>query len=456
MSSSIDLDRLKDDVDALPSIDLCLLKEEIDAEKRKISAITTQDYYSEEGRRKADLIKILAKKEEEHDLLLESLRVKAIACRHDRLFPPTTEDCPICLETVRIVHPTSVIHYPCCGKCICPGCSKRLHQKYDGKICPLCRAPLPNNEKSYLKRTKKHAKAGQLWAQMLLGCNLAVGDSHYPINKREAFRLLWPIAEEQKDSCIFYSDVLLKLWLLYREGIDGLLQPCLVTGTKYLLDAANRGHISAQFIFGQYNYLMGGDECMARAAYYWTLASSNGFPEGSQRLQEVQHSALGMLGKFHHLGLGGVGTSLYCAKEYLLKAAENGDHDSYYNLACALMGLCCYQYGGVGAGTDSNVPISGFSATLSYGGESSATLTFDPEVVGITGHSCIPRVLFWLRKSVSENTECNGGSESVKMIRFFEKQGKQACANCKKKAECFPQPLEACVRCKAVWYCGKE
>ncbi|KAL7551957.1 hypothetical protein ACHAWF_018405 [Thalassiosira exigua] len=412
------------------------LKEEIDAEKRIISTITAHDYYSEEGRRKAEHIKILGKKEEEYDLILESQRVKAVLREHDELHPPATEDCPICLETIRIVNMGSTSLFSCCGKSICNSCYKDNRDREDDGLqsCPLCRAPMPTDEHVPRKSVEKHAKAGRVWAQILLGASYANGIHGYPVDKSEAFRLLKIVADKQGNTCTMSSDAFYELSYLYRDGIEDILRPCPAMEMKYLENAANLGHISGQYNLGLKYMAMGGSDNMTKAALYFTLGSSQGHIESSR-----------MLGDFYTLGLGGLNKSVYRAKHYLSEAAEKGYDYAYHNLSCVLLELCASQYGemvNVPMGPDYPKPGS------------SATLTLDLAAVWITGHSCIPRALFWLRKSVLENAMFR--SQSAELIASLEKSGKEACSNCRKKTVCFPQPLKACVRCKAVWYCGRE
>merc|ERR1719145_498969 len=70
----------------------------------------------------------------------------------------------------------------------------------------------------------------------------------------------------------------------------------------------------------------------------------------------------------------------------------------------------------------------------------------------IPGHSCVPKVLYWLHKSLQIDSS---QAEPVKIFKNLEKVGKKTCANCNKDAKCFSGPLKQCVRCRAVWYCGK-
>ncbi|KAL7533909.1 hypothetical protein ACHAWF_004659 [Thalassiosira exigua] len=412
------------------------LTDEIIAEWRIISAITTQDYHSEEGRKKADHIKLVSKKEEELELIIESQRVEAIVRDYDEFFPPTLEDCPICLETIRITHPACVGSYPCCGKFTCLSCHKDNGDRGNGGFtnCPLCRTHLPVDVNAMHKMVKKHAEEGRVWAQINLGCSYATGCSGFPVDKREAFRLLKKIVEEQEDSFFMYSDALCKLSILYRDGIEGVLEPSLSMEMKYLQNAADRGHTYAQFYLANKYVEFGGEGDLAKALIYFTTAYSHGLIGGPSR----------MLGLFYHLGLGGLGKSLYCAKHYLLKAAKEGSDSTYHNLSLAILELCSNQYGTIPPQEETDIPRM----------KQSVTLAIDQNVIGITGHSCIPSVMYWLRRSVLENEEYR--SRSAELIRELEKECKEACANCRKKTNSFTQPLKACVRCKAVWYCGRE
>ena len=63
-----------------------------------------------------------AKKEEEHDIVLEKQRVKTVAREHAQIHPPYTSDCPICLESRPITNYKSTKVIPCCGGEICFEC----------------------------------------------------------------------------------------------------------------------------------------------------------------------------------------------------------------------------------------------------------------------------------------------------------------------------------------------
>ena len=411
------------------------LKEEINAQKTIISNISTQDYYSEEGKTKAGHIRLLSKNEEEYELILESQRVDAVMREHDELHPPTTEDCPICLDTIRMTHPGCVATLFCCGNFVCMKCFRENGERDDELVnCPLCRAPIPSDMKTQRKRIQKHAKAGKVRAQIALGSSYATGTIGFPVNKREAFRLLKLAEEHGTEDPFMYMDALFQLGSFYMNGIEGILQPCSSTAMRYMIDASNRGHMHAQYALGQMYVDLDGKENMETATLYFTLAFRGGY-----------HNASHMLGEFFRLGLGGLNKSLYRAKHYYLEAANNKISCSYHNLSQVLLGLCASQYGGIcDIQPERDSPRRG----------SSVYMALDTKVIGVSGHSCIPNVLFWLRKSVAENPDFR--ADSAKMIAILENAGKQVCAHCRKTAECFQEPLKACVRCRAAWYCGRE
>ncbi|KAL7526512.1 hypothetical protein ACHAWF_001801 [Thalassiosira exigua] len=404
------------------------LKEEIDAEKRVVSSIAATDYRSEEGRRKAEHIKILAKKTEEYELILESQRVEAVVREHEEIYPAPTQDCPICLEAIRTSSPARSTLTPCCGKCVCQSC----HVWGNGRVdkCPLCRAPIAKDFRALQKWTERHANAGRVWAQITLASHYCQGRYGYPIDRRKAFGILKPIVDAQYDSCTNYSEALYLIAGLYHEGTEGAPQPCFLSVMKYLTDAANRGHSRAQYQLAQKYVAMGGDDNMAKAALYSTLGSSQGDIDSSR-----------MLGDFFRSGSGGLNKSVYRSKKYYFDAAEKGSAHASYNLSIALLGICDLEYGHDCPKVES--PPN--------------HLQFDPKMTSITGHSCLPRALFWLRKSLTAERDIeHDRSNSINAIGFLEEIGKEACAECRREAVCFPQPLKACVRCKAVWYCGKE
>ena len=65
------------------------------------------------------------------------------------------------------------------------------------------------------------------------------------------------------------------------------------------------------------------------------------------------------------------------------------------------------------------------------------------------GHNCIPKVLFWLRKAVTNGYH---DPQAINLIEKIKSDRDKSCAVCDvKKAT-----VSACVRCKAIWYCGKE
>ena len=153
------------------------------------------------------------------------------------------------------------------------------------------------------------------------------------------------------------------------------------------------------------------------------------------------------MGIFFYRGIYSVSKSLYRAKYYFEECARNKKVSVYYRLSITLLELNEIQYKDV-----------------------------DAEAIEITGHSCIPRVLYWARKAMVNDTFSVGTSNIIteefrtskaaacekyradasELIERLENQGKKSCANCKRDAQCFSRKMKRCTRCKAAWYCGRE
>lgn len=80
------------------------LEKEIDDRKRFIASLPDFTLLSSRSQLvdRANLVKQLAAKEEEYELLLECERMKSVVWEYEELHPPATNECPICLETVQI------------------------------------------------------------------------------------------------------------------------------------------------------------------------------------------------------------------------------------------------------------------------------------------------------------------------------------------------------------------
>jgi hypothetical protein len=90
------IDRLKCEVASLPSV---------------TSAVTVETA-AIIGKKRTEL----AEKEEEFVLLDEAMRVTSVAQKHKEEINHVTEECPICLETVRVQDLFSFVRLFRCGK----------------------------------------------------------------------------------------------------------------------------------------------------------------------------------------------------------------------------------------------------------------------------------------------------------------------------------------------------
>jgi len=361
---------------------------------------------SSETKERAQLIKDLSDNEEQLELLLESKRVAAAVRLQDELHPPqNSEDCPICLETIKHVNCMAIIRLFCCGGWICKQCSNERNAKYKAeKIddmfrgkCPLCRErmPIEGDHKKIGTMILKHANKGRAWAQMKLGSWYLIGMHGFALDKEKGLQLIEESADQR------YPDALLKLALVYKGGA---LEWDESKYMYYLKEAADLGHQSAQRMLG-----ISYKECSNEKEHlhYTTLAASQGDP-----------NACGKLGAYFINAGCSLTKSLVLAKHYSEKNAE--DELSAYIFSLALFQL-------------SNERYEGF--------------------LGIPGHSPIPTILFWARKAQeSELLPIQG--EATELISMVENKAKSHCANCRKEAE--GSSFKRCVRCLGAWYCGKE
>ena len=102
-----------------------------------------------------------------------------------------------------------------------------------------------------------------------------------------------------------------------------------VKARELFKQAADLGDIKAQYcLAGMFCQGLGGENDYHQAVHYATLACR----------RKDASSALRM-GDLHHLGVGGLPQSLFLAKHYLKKAAENGNECAYFPLAQTLINL---------------------------------------------------------------------------------------------------------------------
>ena len=98
------------------------LKGEIDSAQKKISALPPWESRDYDVVR-CKLLKDLAHKVSERELLLEADRVASVTLNHEELHPPVLgTECPICLERSRL---HSMAYFACCGGSTCGECYVR-------------------------------------------------------------------------------------------------------------------------------------------------------------------------------------------------------------------------------------------------------------------------------------------------------------------------------------------
>ena len=132
------------------------------------------------------------------DIDLMSDRLNVVEISDDELFkdPPPKEDCPICLQPVSYaVCECGVIttYQPCCGKTLCTGCvlaaNDEMNKGKMKRLCPLCRVPIHNGDKEYIKRVKKRMQMNDPEAFRILGSAYNTGSQGLKQNSKKAFEL---------------------------------------------------------------------------------------------------------------------------------------------------------------------------------------------------------------------------------------------------------------------------
>jgi superfamily II helicase len=136
------IDRLKGEVASLPPV---------------TSAVTVETA-AIIGKKRTEL----AEKEEEFVLLDEAMRVTSVAQKHEEEINHVTEECPICLETVRVQDLFSFARLFCCGKGICLSCAPNEYKR-----CPWCRTEFPDRDRrdECSALLEKLAERGVNWAE---------------------------------------------------------------------------------------------------------------------------------------------------------------------------------------------------------------------------------------------------------------------------------------------------
>eukprot|EP00985_Skeletonema_marinoi_P023272 scaffold15391_cov99-Skeletonema_marinoi.AAC.1 len=400
------------------------LREKIASQKTHMANLPTLQsivdetgFTSPETKARAQLIKELSDNEEQLELLLEYKRVAAVIRLQDELHPPqNSEDCPICLETIKHVNSTTIIRFFCCGGWICKQCSNERNAKrkaggfdemYRNK-CPLCREKMirgDNHEKAKFMALE-HSNKGRAWAKSQIGSAYMGGMSGLPLDREKGVQF-FKEAADQRD-----PDGLLELAVAYNIGYTGVLERDESKYLYYLGEAADLGHPRAQRLLA----LTHDDECNCEKGYlhYITLAASNGDYKAGVSLGHSYIFAQHGLTKSYTLG------KHYSDPEKYSTEAEEGNPRAAFNLSISLYHLVDERFEGI---------------------------------IEIPGYSPIPKSLFWARIAMKKGSTETAGI-ATNLISILENDAKSHCANCRKEAE--NSSLKRCVRCLGAWYCGKE
>jgi len=394
------------------------LREKIGSQKKSIAdlpplpcIVHETGFTSPETKSKAQLIKELSDNEDRLELLLESKRISAVIRLQDELHPPEdSEDCPICLKTIKHMNNTTVVRFYCCGGFTCKKCSEEriakgkeegFDEMYRGK-CPLCpeRMPKEGDFKKVNSLVLEHANKGRAWAQMHVGLHHLGGMNGFSLDENKGLKLMKEAAD------LRYPDALLEMAFAYSGET---LERDESKYMYYLKEAADLGHPYAQ----QELALTYSTHEKEKRLHYTTLAASQG-----------NSAACGMLGHYFSSAECGLTNSLTLAKHYSEKYFEGTEPDdnplSAYKIAFAAFELGLDRYEGI---------------------------------MEIPGHSPIPKALFWARKAQQGDSPPIRGN-ATKLISIIETKAKSHCTNCRKGAE--GSSFKRCVRCLGAWYCGKE
>lgn len=389
---------------------------------------------------RAEQLKVLYDKVDELQHTLEANRRENLVATHKDLHPPNTEECPICLESIPIASNKCVQYFVCCGNICCFKCIQAsvAGGKMEIPKCPSCRANLFIPSKESIRLTKQCADNGRSWAQTQIGIYYLEGSScehgnavPYQVDKKEALRW-FKLAAEQRD-----PDAIRIIAQLH-AGVYGVVEEvekCQMKARSFMKDAADLGNLRAQRNYAMMCRLgQGGPADKAEAAHYYSLAYSqksnyiHTVCSDGQPIWEIDEAAY-YLGMYYYYGYGEFSKNLSRAKFYLEEAARDGDRNQeqgyepemYMYIAACTMERYEHQYGN----GDYNIP----------------------------GYSPIPRALALYRKSAQYGKEHSKG-----VLSAIESHMKMMCANCGIAATNLPEDgsLKACIRCRSVWYCGKE
>lgn len=382
------------------------LRDEITAKKRFIASLPPSNGRSEEGLFKAKHIQILAQKEEEYQLMMETERIADVVREHEELHPPTNMvECSLCNESIRYTGQGEMEYYPCCGEGCCESCYESSLTVRKPCVCPICRVKF--SKQKYEKKMRKRANEGHSWFQFAVARRYLTGEDGYPLDKKEALKWLELAAANR------HPRAMCNLANMYRTGVDGVVEMSEPKATALMKEAADLGNPFAQSMYAV--SCSGSDGDYQTTFMYATLAYSQGVSLSANDLGRIFRYKAGSL-----VTLVGNSKVLYTAKHYLEEAAGQGFSPAYYPLARTLSQLNEIQFKGMGS---------------------------------IPGHSSTPRVLYWARKAVASGFDKDGAK---RLVAELECLGNSHCANCEKGAKYFSGKLNACGKCKAVWYCGRD
>mmetsp|Transcript_25626 Transcript_25626/g.54129 ORF Transcript_25626/g.54129 Transcript_25626/m.54129 type:complete len:433 (-) Transcript_25626:160-1458(-) len=395
------------------------LKEDVDAERRIVSALPPVHTRCEEATLKAQHCKLLAEKEELYELTREEQRIATIARLQEQLHPPTTDDsgheCPICLDTIDLQGLDTTTILVCCGHFLCLECTEaNASQSEENKMrsCPLCRAPFPRDAEEMNRKVEILAERGNPMAQAKVGDWYMKGVNGRPVNYAKAHQMLERSAENRNA---------LSLMLLATAHMKGSGVPQSKSkAMMYMKKSADVGYAVAQHILAVQFYLKAGGKANQRQAVFYTTLAYHNKHDGNKSSRFGSVSS--QLGYWFYHGSCGLTKSLILAKHYLEQSAAKGFERSYYLLAKTLCELTKLQY------KDMPKDIPGYCAT--------------------------PMIIHWARKAATSRDANRLNAASL--VAEMEADSKQTCAMCCGKAKSFPKPMKRCMRCKAVWYCGRK
>ena len=185
-------------------------------------------------------------------------------------------------------------------------------------------------------------------------------------------------------------------------------------------EAADLGNVHSQAQLGRmYFFGEGGAVDHVQSLYYSTLAYENCQTQdmSADLDQDQTYRAAFHMGCVFQDGCLEIDESLHLATHYYKIAFEGGYNNASVPLAYSLLKLHRSRY----------------------------------RNLLVTGHNCTPRVLLYARKG-REVSDPNVRAAASELVENIVMGGQQYCANNCGRAE----QLKACVRCKAVWYCGKD